>query len=295
SMVPITSFRKMRIAHLIMAHKNCLQLGKLIHRMMDPRFDIYVHLDKKSDISEFEHLKNIDRVFFIQNRIKTNWGRYSIVNGITESLREIINQEVKYDYINLLSGQDYPIKSSDQFYDYIKEHFGTSFISYDSSGSSEWWEHAVTRYEHYHFTDINIRGRYRVQWLLNRYMPKRKFPLSIKLYGGKRSTWWTITYDCAQYLVNFLDSNKKLVNFMKFTWGADEFLYPTIIMNSPFSCRTVNNNLRHIEWHEGQCSPEILNERSFESLRFSKSFFARKFDPEEDSQIISMLDKLISP
>src|SRR5690606_20233738 len=109
---------------------------------------------------DFQHLGKLDGVFFIKNRKDVNWGGYSLVDAITASLREILSQKVMYDYINLLSGQDYPIKSSGQFFEFLKRHEGNSFISYDSSIDRAWWHHAVTRYEHYHFTDIKIKGRY---------------------------------------------------------------------------------------------------------------------------------------
>lgn len=284
----------MKVAHLIMAYKNPIQLERLVKCLNHPGFDIYIHLDKKIDIKKFQFINKQERVFFIMNRKVCNWGGFSFVIAITNSLREILTKEVKYDYVNLLSGQDYPIKPNDHFYEYLKRQKGKSFISYDKSSNSDWWQHAVTRYEHYHFTDINIKGRYVVQGFLNRYMPKRKFPLAVKLYGSSVSSWWTITQPCAQYIVDFLDTNKKLLNFMKFTWAADEFLYATIIMNSPFRDKTINNNLRHIEWIEGKPNPKIFSKKDFETLKSSKSFFARKFDFNEDTQIVLLLDELIS-
>src|SRR5690606_10084138 len=141
-------------------------------------FDIYIHLDKKIDIENFQFISKQQRVFFIKNRKVCNWGGFSFVIAITVSLKEILAKEVKYDYINLLSGQDYPIKSNAHLYDHLRAHQGTSFISYDDP-SGDWWKHAITRYESYHFTDVKIKGRYVVQRLLNRFMQKRKFPLPV--------------------------------------------------------------------------------------------------------------------
>jgi len=266
----------------------------MVRRIIDPRFDIYIHLDKKINLSEFEHLGKLAGVFFITNRIEVNWGGYSFVKAITESLREILSSGIEYDYINLLSGQDYPIKSSKKFYEFLAQQNGNSFISYEESTGNKWWSHAVTRYEHYHFTDLKLKGRYLVQKLLNRYTRKRRFPISEKLYGGPDASWWTISTACAQYIVTYLDKNRKLQNFMRFTWGADEFLYTTIIMNSPFKHYSVNNNLRHIEWEEGKSNPKTLDEASFQILKQSTNFFARKFDIDRDSKILSMIDEMVA-
>jgi len=78
----------MRIAHLIMAYKNPAQLERLIKRLHHPQFDVYIHLDKKIDIRLFDHLHDLDRVFFIKERVLCNWGGFSFVNAFTSSASE---------------------------------------------------------------------------------------------------------------------------------------------------------------------------------------------------------------
>ncbi len=283
----------MRVAHLIMAYKGPLQLERLIKRLSHPQFDIYIHLDKKISIESFNNLRNLDRVRFIQNRVVCNWGGFSFVRAITLSVKEILEQNERYEFVNLLSAQDYPIKPIDHFYKYLKANTGKSFISFDKSNDSDWWKHAVTRYELYHFTDINIRGRYFIQRLLNRFMPKRKFPRPYKLYGSSISSWWTISSECAQYIVNYLEQNPDLIRFMRFTWAADEFLYATIIMNSSFKDSVINNNLRYIEWEDGKPNPKVFETKDIDLLKNSTKYFARKFDISIDMKVLDRLDQLI--
>lgn len=283
----------MKVANLIMAYKNPKQLERLIKKISHPDFDIYVHLDRKIAIRDFSYLKDIDRVSFIQKRILCNWGGYSFVNAITVSVQEIILKEQNYDFINLMSAQDYPIKSVEQFHDYLTKHPNCSFISYEEKGKSQWWEHAVTRFESYHFTDINLKGRYLFQKILNRVSPRRRFPLAFSMYGSSVSTWWTLSGDCAQYVISFMSKNKKLTSFMEYTWGADEFLFPTIIMNSPYKELTINNNLRYIEWEEGKSNPKIFREEDLGKLMKSDKYFARKFDTAIDEEVLNKIDQLI--
>lgn len=283
----------MKIAHVIMAYKNPCQLERLIKRLEHPQFDVFIHLDKKVNIVNYNHLHDIERVAFIENRVLCNWGGFSFVKAITNSIREILLKDEQYEYINLMSAQDYPIKSIDDMYTFLEKHKGDSFISYERSDESAWWKHAITRYELYHFTDFNIKGRYFVQRILNRIAPKRKFPIPGQLYGSATSSWWTISRDCARYVVNYLDLHPKLMRFMKFTWAADEFLYPTIIMNSPFRERVQNNNLRHIEWEEGKSNPRIFELYDFDTLMNSDHFIARKFDTTVDTRVLDKLDELI--
>lgn len=286
----------MQVAHIIMAYKNPFQVNRLVQRLLHPHCDVFIHLDRKVDISDFIFLQGYDNVYFIRDRVVCNWGGFSFVKAISGSVREVLSRNKRYDFINLLSGQDYPLKPNDYIYSFLEANLGKSFISYElSDNNSVWWKHAVSRYENFHLTDINIRGRYRVQNILNRISPKRKFPLSVKLYGSANASWWTLSRDCATYVINELDGNPKLERFMRYTWAGDEFLFPTLIMNSPFRESVINNNLRHIEWEDRSPNPKIFKSTDFESLKSSDQLFARKFDLNVDSEIVDKLDILINP
>lgn len=283
----------MKIAHLIMAYKNPSQLERLINRLSHPQCDVFIHLDKKIDYKEYEYLNENKQVNFIQNRIVCNWGGFSLVRAITNSTKEILLKEEKYDFINLLSAQDYPIKPIESLYAFLENNMGMSYIEFEEEAGSEWWKHAKERFELFHFPDVKLKGKYRVQNILNRIMPRRKFPIACNLYGSAKSSWWTMSRDCAEFIVRYLEENPKLMKFMRYTWAGDEFLYPTIIINSPFEQRVKNNNLRYIRWENGNPSPTILKCNDLEALRNSDYFFARKFDITVDTAILDKIDEFI--
>lgn len=280
----------MKVAHLIMAHKAPAQLERLLRRLTYPNFHLFVHIDKKTDISEFEYLKKLDSVFFIEHRRVCNWGGFSFVRAITEAVREILSKETHYGFINLLSAQDYPIKSNQHIYDFLSANRGQNFISYEQLGRSQWWEHAKTRYEKYHFTDIGIKGRYQIQRLANFFLPKRIFPLQVKMYGSSNASWWMLSADSLRCIIDTMDRNKKLISFMKFTWGADEFLYTTILMNSEMRFVTINDNYRYIQWSPEKPNPDILSIRELDVVVNSHCLFARKFDHNVDKDILNAID-----
>ncbi|SDJ56572.1 Core-2/I-Branching enzyme [Pedobacter sp. ok626] len=284
----------MKIAHLIMAYKNPDQIERMIRAMDHPDFYFFVHLDLKINYKSFEHLSKIDRVIFIENRVLCNWGGFSFVKAIFSSLSEILNRHKDFDFFNLMSGQDYPIKPINDIHNFYLQNPGKCFISYDVDPQRNWWGHAEKRAQLYHFTDFSFKGRYFLQKMLNKYFPVRKFPLKMKLYGSSNSSWWTISAECAAYVTDFMKCNPKLNDFMKFTWGSDEFLLATIIMNSSFSDKTVNNNFRFITWVDGMANPRILTAVDFESIKSSPDFFARKFDTNVDTAILDKLDRLIN-
>lgn len=283
----------MKIAHLIMAYKNSGQVERMIRAMDHPNFHFYIHLDLKIDIKEFEYLKQIERVTFISNRVLCNWGGFSFVRAIISSLAEILQKKEDYDFINLMSGQDYLIKPAEDLYEHYTKNPGKCFISYDQDPNALWWKDAASRAELYHFTDLNFKGKYFIQSIFNKYLPKRSFPLSIPLYGSSDSSWWTIPSDCAAYIVGFMKNNPRLERFMQYTWGSDEFIIATIIMNSPFKDNVINNNLRFISWESGRPNPRILTDNDFELIKQSDKFYARKFDNRVNVEILDLLDEFI--
>ena len=263
----------MKLAHLILAHSNPGQLQKLVHRLSHSDTDIYIHLDKKTNISLFSSVKEIPNVFFIQKRIKVFWGAYSIVSATLEGFREILASQKKYDYINLLSGQDYPIKPIEHIHSFLAGNPNKAFMEfYDIE---KVWTEALPRITEYHLTQFRFIGKHFLQRIINRVLPKRQLPLA--MIGVGRSQWFTISTGHVEYIVDFLSNNPKIVRFFKFTWGADEFIFQTILFNSPHKQDMVNNNLRYIDWAAGGASPKTLSIEDGKVLLACDKLFARKF------------------
>lgn len=283
----------MRIAHILMVHKNPKQVLRLVERLKHPAFDIYIHVDKKVDISEYQFLEKIPRVKFIKLRITCNWGGWSFTQAILQSLKEVVSYNQNYDFVNLLSGQDYPVYSSSVIYEYFLPRIGTNFLHLEEKDSI-WFAEALSRFEKFHLTDAKFKGKYFIQKIINQFTKRRKFPNDMQFYGGSKSSWWTISYECAIYLLNQLDNNEKLKKFFKYSWGTDEFVIASIIMNSEYSSNTRNDNLRYIEWPEGSAHPKYLGINDLGAIINSKMIFARKFDITLDSVILDELDKTFS-
>lgn len=282
----------MRIAHLIMVHKGAEQVNRLLLALRHENADYYIHLDGKADWQEFSFLANLPRVHFIQARFQARWASFRFVEAIVQSVREILASDKSYDFINLLSGQDYPIKSVESIHRFLAQHIGQSFLSAEPQGSS-WWVGAIKRVEQYHSVYYEFKGQYQLQRIANALLPKRRFPLSYPLYGSADGSWWTMSAEGAEYLVNFMDEHPEIRRFGRFTWGSDEFIIATILMNSPFKGRVINENYRYIDWSAGGANPKVLTMDDTSALAHSAKFFARKFDTEQDSKVLDFIDHLL--
>lgn len=280
----------MRMAHILLVYKDPPQIERLIRKLSHPDFDFYIHVDAKFDLAPFEYLQKMERVYFIKNRLKVRWAGFSFTRAVFNSMSEALSSGRGYDFINCMSGQDYPLVSTEAFHAFFERQPGKNFLAIEEYGS-EWWKRAAIRIHQYHMTDFDFKGRYRFQYFVNALLPKRNFPLDYTLYGGERATWWTISADCAAYLVQFLAANKKLQRFAKFTWAPDEYLIATLIMNSDFKDKVVPDNYRYIDWSQGGSNPKILTMQDFDALQKTDKLLARKFDIRVDTKILDMLDQ----
>ncbi len=277
----------MKFAIIIVTYTSPNQTKRLISSLNNGDFDFYIHLDIKVDLETHRELFDMPNVYFIKKRIDIRWAGYTTAEAALNSLREINATGKKYDFISLISGQDYPIKSAAYISDFLRSNTGKEFMSFKYFNTE--WTEAKARVEKYHFNDFNFRGRHRLEQAVNFIAPKRKFPGNMELCG--KETFWTLSQDCAMYVVEYLDSHPKLRRFLRFTWGSDEFIFQTIIMHSHFKSQVVNNNYRYINWPPVGSRPNIFVTADFDRIMASDGIFGRKFDINTDENIFNLLDE----
>ncbi|RVU02712.1 glycosyl transferase [Mucilaginibacter limnophilus] len=275
----------MRIAYLILAHNQPNQLKRLITRLTEKNADVFVHLDAKSAFQPFEALVKLPGVYFIKNRVKVYWGSFNIVQATINGFYEILATG-GYGYINLLSGQDYPLKSNEELLDFLSENPDKAFMN--SLVAQTHWLEALPRVQEYHLNNYPFPGRYLVQKAINTLMPQRRIPNDLILVG--RSQWFTASVECIKYIVDYWEKHPALRRFMKFTWAPDEFIFQTILYNSHLRDRMVDEDLRYIDWSGGGASPKLLTMEDAPKLISSNKFFARKFDAMKDSAVLDYID-----
>ena len=122
---------------------------------------------------------------------------------------------------------------------------------------------------------------------------KRKFFESIPLYGG--SFHWCLTGECVKWIDDFVKQNTNFVKRFHYTYCADEIFYQTLILNSPFKDKIINDDLRYRDWGDdvNALHPRNLEKKDFEKIRESDKLFARKFDMTVDPDILDMIDEMI--
>ena len=276
----------MRVAYLILAHSNPKQLHRLVKKIVTKNAAVYIHIDAKANLDAFLFIANLPDVYFITKREKVYWGAYSIVQATVNGFEQIIASGINYQHITLLSGQDYPLKSNTAILDFFKVNSDTAFMEFYTV--SDVWTEAIPRLTKYYLTNYPFIGSHVVEIIINKLFTNRQPPVNLVFVG--RSQWFSITLPQAKYIVQELASNNSLRRYFKLTWGSDEFVFQTLLYNSPYKAQMVNDNLRYIDWSAGGASPKTFTIADAASLTQSDKLYARKFDEKIDATIMNHLD-----
>lgn len=293
----------MKIAYLITAYDSPAHLNRLILALNNKDVDFYIHIDKKSK-AKF-HMPKLSNIVLLKNNIPVFWGSYTFNEAVILMIKEAQKRK-KYDYLSLISGADYPVRSNKYIIDYFKKNNGKEFINICRMPEDD---KGFDRVEYYFISTIDRNNAFpnRIKRLVNMTIRKlnikRGYPKEYRhltLYGG--SNWWTLSNDCVNYVLDFLKSNPNYVSFYKNTYIPEEMYFHTIIGNSPFY-KHVTNAITYTDWSPDNASlPAVISKKHLKDLakdnielygiNNSAILFARKFN-DNNEEIIKEIDRTI--
>lgn len=302
-----------QIAFLVIAHNQPRHLNRLITTLNHDNFRFFIHVDKKSDISEFKKYQYPTNAHFIEERITITHSGFSVAQSMIILLREAFkDQDVNYFYF--LSGWDYPIKKNEFIYNFLKKHYPMNYINfYPLIGKADY----IKNIQRYFFHDkigsapsLLKNPLKMLQKLIYRIPLNRKFIPGKIPYRG--SSWMCINRPSGSYILDVLKTNEgqKYINFFKYSNCADEMLFHTILLNSSFAEYSykfeefINNQdlpikneikayLHYIDWDPTRENPAQFDLSDFNKLKESKALFARKFNEEKSKQLLLEIDRTI--
>jgi len=297
----------MNIAYIILAHKNPSQIKRLIEKLTYSNDWFFVHIDAKKEMTSFENaLSSEKNVTFIKERINGQWGAFGIVEATINALKAISKSSENFERIVLLSGQDYPIKSTELIHSFFEGNKNKNFIEFDAFPVKKLTYGGLHRIHHYSYSllnkrltylpkhcteNLNFKGKF-VNAILKKmhtFSKKRELPYFLKAYYG--SQWWSMTEKTSLSVLSYLNSHPKYVQYHKRSLSPDEMFFQTLLLNMNSSDVNENDNKRLILWEKGSSHPVNIDDRHFAILKESDCLFARKF--EKDSNILDRIDKEI--
>ena len=268
---------------LITAYKNPDQLARLIGLFPEEHFNVYVHIDQKSelDIEKLEAQIGRKPHIHFYKKYRVNWGGRNHLRAILW-LSEKALEDTRNHFFHLITGQDLPIRPVEDFIhqlDCSKDYMQAIPypVSYLPKGATDW-------FDYYNFYDV-LDAKKHLKWIRiirNLQMKmgwKRSFdkPFAEKYYG---STYWSLTRETLEYVIKYTNEKPAFFLRMKHTFCAEELYIPTVVMNSLHRRKVTQDNLRFIKWeaHGKTGSPKVLDESDRAEMLNSGKWFARKFE-----------------
>jgi hypothetical protein len=272
-----------RIAYVISAYKYPEQLGRLTRRLSTSTSSFSIHVDRKTLPRVFRAMvaetEDVPNVRFLPRHV-SHWGGFGHVRATLKGLADVIERGVPFDYVVLLTGQDYPLRSATAIEEYLGKADGRSFMNHWPLPHRPWGPRGgFERLQDWHFVTF-----FRIHLALPL---RRRLPGGLEPYGG--GAYWCLSRPVAEYIHEFVLQNPAYVRFFEHVLIPDELFFQTIVVNSSLRETIVNDNLRFIDWSR-EPAPAILRVSDFPALVESGKLFARKFDSTVDSRILDMLD-----
>lgn len=295
----------MKIAYLILAHNTPNHMQKLISSLSSDSSTFFIHIDKKSNIKDFNKIVG-NNITFTKSRISVFWGEFSQVEAILVLIRTAMSNAIKFDRFVLLSGADYPVKTFKYIEDLFENNTKTEYINLIAMPADN-LNKPISRLNRYvlpynssKFSKVLRKVLVKIRVIRNERNYK-KYLGDIKPYGG--STWWALTREACKQIICFIDKETKIVNFFKNTVCPDECIIHTIIGNSPLSSN-VSRSPTYSDWSKGGASPLNISEAHLNFFKTNTSFphstaygsgemlFARKFQDNSDDLILKLNEQI---
>lgn len=288
----------MKKAYIVLAHKNEKMVKRLVDRLNDNDSNFFLHVDLNSNIDGFRQIFCNDAHVQFLPRERTGWGSFGLVKATLNAMRMV--QSGDYEKVILLSGQDYPIKSNEEIDRFFHDSPFNIFMDHFPLPNHRKWGPGggMYRVNKYFFGLSFIRKMMAKAanfiGIVFPFAKRRELP-DMKPFSG--SQWWAMDMRAVNYILKYVDDHPEYIRYHQHTFAADELFFQMILLNCPDKSlrdNIANNNLRFMRWKSESIShPEILGVSDMESISDSDALFARKFDPEVDSEVIDVIDDKI--
>jgi hypothetical protein len=297
----------MRIAYLLLVHENPTHLVRLINRLRSQSACFFVHVDKKADFSDFSDILG-STVKFCSMRHDCAWGDISLVDATLTLLNTALEEDVEFDYFVLLSGSCYPVQPREYIENFFNLNRGKEFIEAFSLPNVECGK-SISRVSRFWFKKnrpfLYFKWRFQeIFHLLPIFRDYERGLLGARPMAG--SQWWALSRNAVNYVFEFLRANPKFYEFCMHVDCPDEFLFQTILWNSPFM-PDMSHSLTYTHWLKGKGGPEVLGAMHLAALgspivldstqnncpnEKREVLFARKFSASNEG-LLNELDRLV--
>jgi len=299
-----------KIAYIITAYQDPQQLGRLVHALdYQGKTSFFIHIDKKVDIAPFRNKCKAEDLTFIKDREWVSWAGFSQVKSLVKLLCCVFQRSEFFDRIVCISGTDYPVCSNQKIFEEFDTHSDLQYIIAHNISQSK----NRAKISQYWLCDFKVKSRFiwkcwyhassKILKFLSKVIGRRT---KIFLNGSLCDVWfssdyWALTNDCALYLLNTFNENKKFQQEMKYYFAPSELWAATIICNSKFKNSIVKifedapevsdvTPLSYLEYYS--TGVRVMNETDLKKILNSKKIFFRKAASVVSDELLTVIDQL---
>lgn len=278
---------------LILAHKQPDLLRRILSVLAAPNHYFVINVDSKyKNIQEFRN-----KLCGIANVTIVSYSVFHCDFSHLEALLAMFKKAIaigNIDYYHVISGQDYPLRSNEQF-DSFFESTDHSFMWIDRETPQirkdrDYFQNA------WHFNKLNkysskVYHGFKVGIILG-YILRRK---SIPGYSGGWD-WFSWHSSVVDYFFSYLEEHPNYVKRYNYTMTPTEHIFHTVVAEKLKELRIESDNpLRYVSWNPKRevsttYRPYNLNELDYPFVINSKAFFCRKVDEKESNKLLDMID-----
>ena len=270
------------IAYFLLVHRYPAQFKRLFIAIYAPGNLYVVHVDKSSgtelakDIATFLSPYQGVEILEAEDAL---WGGYSLVDAELRGMERLLEMNDRWTHYINLSGQDFPLKSQDYIRQFFAANPGKQFIRALDQRKER--PDTMNRVSHL-FVEEN--GKMTATGV------PRRYPTGDTPFIGTQ--WKAVTRSFCEYVCH----DPHVERFKAFYRGSfipDEAFFQSVIMNSGDQGIVMNDDLRMIDWvpdGDIKLRPRNYDTKDLVELQRSTDLFARKFDAEQNIEILSLLE-----
>jgi hypothetical protein len=311
----------MRHIVFILAHKNLNQVMRMA-KYLSTEFDCLIHMDSRfGDLKSVRKYMTYNNIYFTTRRLRIDLASFSMIEVIKVFLEEaktLENQnQIKYSYAVLISGQCYPIKKASWIKKTLDTNYPNLIMDTTHIENLQWLESVYSRHRFiriHNLVNKNIKFN-----LINRLL---KYPLylfelvftffnrtpifkansiNLNIHGG--SAWWILPVGLIEDVFSIFDNTKVLKRIYTHILTPEEHFFQTMIstyfsdqykFDSKFQDGPSQVYFEHPKYGKSTDGhPFVLRSGDLKLLMESDRLFARKFDNQVDEVIIDKIENFL--
>ena len=303
-----------RVCYFIQNHLGPPQVRRLVGTLQRSRPESFILVGHDGfaghcSSAELRQALGVD-VFAFRERGRR--GYFSLIEPYFDAVEWLAEHGIAYDWLVYLSAQDYPTRPLHAFEALLATTGYDGFLRFWDAGEpvNPWGRRrqGVVRY-HYQYFDAPgwARPALRLLRAANGWQPlvhchltygprvggRRRPPFdeAVRCYAGEQ--WTVLRRACTEYLAERVRSGDGLIQWFRRTVCPDEAVVQTLLVNSG-RFRLADDDLRYADMTGSKDGrPRTLTAKDLPLLTSGPYYFARKFDAEEDSEVLDLLDARI--